>query len=98
MNQTDFEKINRDRGRKSVLEDWITTSAELVAENQGDVNVVPDGGEWLDANGQGVGIIQTNVVTREAYRNYCVWRELTLPNGQRGIYVEAHGPNADRFR
>lgn len=97
MNQSEFEQINRDRRGGATLENWNATSAELVAENGGDANVVPDGGEWVDPNGQGVGIIQTNSVTREAYRNYCVWRELTLPSGATGIYVDAHGPNADRF-
>lgn len=95
MNQADFETINKQAGRGSTLENWAQTSDEQTQQG----NDPPDGGEWKDAAGQGMGIVQTQATPRIrfAYRNWCEWEELTLPDGETGIYIRAHAPAADRF-
>lgn len=95
MNQAEFEKINKDAGRGSTLEEYALTSDEQIQQG----NDPPDGGEWKDENGQGMGIVQTQATPkiRFAYRNWCEWEELTLPSGATGIYVRAHAPAASRF-
>lgn len=78
------------------LETWGGISDQLISE-AGDADVVPDGGEWKGSDGRGTGIFQFAPNVRATVRNYCMWLEFTLPGGQTGINVSAHGPNADRF-
>lgn len=93
MTEADFESTVQGQQNASKLEAWIAVSDELIREG----NDVPDGGEWTGSDGQGLGIQQVSPVVREAYRNYCTWRELTQPSGETGVYVVANASNADRF-
>jgi hypothetical protein len=96
LSQEQFEQINKDAGRPSTIEAWIQTSDEQTALG----NSPPDAGEWTDSNGKSYGTYVQKTSKpriRERFRNNCVWREVTLPDGSTGVYALPHGSALHRF-
>lgn len=96
MKQAEFEQAVKAQfpGTAGTLEAWQGTSDTLIGSGQD----VPDGGAWAGSDGQPIPIAPGFAPgSRVMVRNYCMWIEFTLPSGQKGIQISAHGPNADRF-
>lgn len=98
MTYKEFQAGLATQANPSKLETWIAFSNDQVANALGnDPSQIPDGGEWLGEDGQGMGIVVKPDGSRWAYRNYCQWEEDTLPGGQTGIYTHADALFASRF-
>lgn len=98
MTWSEYQKLVDGQTNKTKIEAYIAISDEMIRQAGGDHNAVPDGGEWKDSAGNGRGIVKVASGSRWAFRNYCEFEEVTLPNGQTGVYVHAHAPDASRFR